>query len=460
MHGSTPGLVEFISMDVDPTATPANTRSSLGSREACGSVSPGEVFTVDLTLDEVDVSDGIVLVRVFVRYNPAVLRVIDAQGYGLMLDPVLFIKDNMPDSDGRIFLEAVDAAIPDYGSGVWAKLTLEAVGPGGSQLSYVTVPSQAPYLADGNGQPLPVIAPQHAAIGVDHPDPCGDDDGDGILNAGDGCPVAESQDPDGDGLSNSCDMDDDDDGLSDASEVGPPTGSDPLEADSDFDHTDDTTDTCPLTPTAGTGAQADLDADAIPGRQPLALSPLGNAFGGDVCDADDDGDRVTDVDEVACGGDAMNLDLRPERLDGVFAGVDDDGDTMADDPLPAGAENYDCDGDGYKGNIESGMPLCGDGRNEDNADDAVVDDGCPGGPPQEGTYSEAQFNIGTIDLDPCGMTGWPSELASGGIPDSTNRANVLDMTSFLAPLRRLGASPGDAAYNQRWDLAPGRGLFA
>ncbi|HET9477127.1 MAG TPA: hypothetical protein VFP63_06535, partial [Dehalococcoidia bacterium] len=47
-----------------------------------------------------------------------------------------------------------------------------------------------------------------------------------------------------------------------------------------------------------------------------------------------------------------------------------------------------------------------------------------------------------------------------GIPDSTNRANVLDMTSFLAPLRRLGASPGDAAYNQRWDLAPGRGLFA
>src|SRR5207249_3884948 len=40
---------------------------------------------------------------------------------------------------------------------------------------------------------------------------------------------------------------------------------------------------------------------------------------------DDDVDGVRDVDEINCGGDPTDGSRRPERLDGVFAGADDNG---------------------------------------------------------------------------------------------------------------------------------------
>lgn len=133
------------------------------------------------------------------------------------------------------------------------------------------------------------------------------------------------------------------------------------------------------------------------------------------------------------------------------------------DILNVTVDDSDTDGDGFSDENESGTPLCGDGVNDDGADDGVIDDGCPGGPPQAGAFSEAQFNIGTDELDACEAGGslavWPAELHIGGIPDSTNNVNILDITSFLAPVRRLNNSPGDLDFNQRWDLTPGPGLF-
>jgi len=138
---------------------------------------------------------------------------------------------------------------------------------------------------------------------------------------------------------------------------------------------------------------------------------------------------------------------------------DTDGDSLGN------ACDPDDDNDGYSDIAEAGAPLCGNGIDDDGvifggADDGVVDDGCPGGPAQVGSYSEAQFKIGLGGQDPCGLDGWPSDFLSGGIPDSTNRVTVLDMTSFLAPVRRLDSSPGHPNFDKRWDLVPGRGLFA
>ncbi|HSP54696.1 MAG TPA: hypothetical protein VLS25_03830 [Dehalococcoidia bacterium] len=136
---------------------------------------------------------------------------------------------------------------------------------------------------------------------------------------------------------------------------------------------------------------------------------------------------------------------------------------LATGPAPATAAGPDTDGDGYSDEAEAGTPLCGDSRNEDGliafgaSDDGVVDDGCPGGPPQEGSFSEAQFNIGTNPLDSCGTDGNPADFVSGG--RSLNRIDVTDLTTFLAPTRRLDSSPGQAAFNKRWDIVPGRGPF-
>ena len=73
----------------------------------------------------------------------------------------------------------------------------------------------------------------------------------------------------------------------------------------------------------------------LPGRDADAFDQSG---------PDSDGDGVYDVDEGPCGGDPLNPLLRPERLDGPFHNVDDDGDTDVDEPLPTGSEDYDCDG--------------------------------------------------------------------------------------------------------------------
>jgi len=154
------------------------------------------------------------------------------------------------------------------------------------------------------------------------------------------------------------------------------------------------------------------------------LSPL---------DPDDDNDQIFDADEGPCAANPLSAASRPERLDGVFAGADDDGDTMVDEALPGGSENFDCDGDGYRG----------DGPGTGNTSEKRI-------------YSAA----GTAnDQDPCGGTGWPADLVTTG--PSANRITLTDLSSFIAPLpRKLGTDPGDVGYDVRWDLVTGNGAAA
>jgi hypothetical protein len=55
---------------------------------------------------------------------------------------------------------------------------------------------------------------------------------------------------------------------------------------------------------------------------------------------------------------------------------------------------------------------------------------------------------------------WPSDFISGGVPLSTDKITIGDLTSFLAPSRRLDTTPAALNYSRRWDLVPGPGLFA
>jgi hypothetical protein len=121
-------------------------------------------------------------------------------------------------------------------------------------------------------------------------------------------------------------------------------------------------------------------------------------------DDDADGDGVRDAVESACGSNPANAASLPERIDGAFATVDDDADTVADETLPAGANSYDCDRDGFVGTSEG--------------------------------------SIGTNDQDPCGNDGWPADLNPGPPDPTDNRLTIGDFNSFLLPLRSVNDGHG------------------
>lgn len=175
-----------------------------------------------------------------------------------------------------------------------------------------------------------------------------------------------------------------------------------------------------------------------------------------VSDLDGDEDAVSDLVESGCGSNIHQAASTPERVDSVFSGTDEDKDVLFDEPLPPGAAPFDCDGDGYIGEVESGSALCTNAVNDDNTDDAVVNDGC-GAVPQAGAFSESAFKIGTSDQDACGFNGWPSELVTTGL--SANKLTIQDVIAFLNPTRHLDTSPGQSNYDSRFDIVLGRGAF-
>jgi len=81
------------------------------------------------------------------------------------------------------------------------------------------------------------------------------------------------------------------------------------------------------------------------------------------------------------------------------------------------------------------------------------------------TYA-VEMHLGTNPNDPCGnpnpaMPGspslaWPADLHVA----SAHRVDIVDIATFIVPVRRLGRSLGDARYDRRWDFVPGKGIFS
>ena len=111
------------------------------------------------------------------------------------------------------------------------------------------------------------------------------------------------------------------------------------------------------------------------------------------------------------------------------------------------------------GPISAGPDNCPLKPNASQADwDAdLTGDACDDGD-GDGYFDDAEWHVGTNPIMKCGTDGWPADTYSQGT--SNNKITLQDISSFVAPVRRLGTSSSDAGYNARWDLSPGRGIFS
>lgn len=159
--GRTAPVIAALAIDTEINGASPNSATSLGSRRACNTIAHGDALTVDITADAVlavsGTGGGISGFQFTLVYDPGILKVA-ASNHNMLLaanagSSLFSLGDAVPDDDGR-FLVAVgdfgESTTPESGSGVLARITLEAVGRGASALtlSDVTVigaPSSPPY---------------------------------------------------------------------------------------------------------------------------------------------------------------------------------------------------------------------------------------------------------------------------------------------------------------------------
>lgn len=151
-----------IGVDVNPAG---NTATSLGPIDSCVSVSSGDTFQVDVVLT--DVVD-LLAWEAYFTYDIGIINILDrdvkmfqAANSG---SNVFDASEALPDLDGWYGVGAADLALPyalDSGSGVLARLTLKAVGPGVSpaSLSPIDVNSDGaidlgPWLRNPDGESM------------------------------------------------------------------------------------------------------------------------------------------------------------------------------------------------------------------------------------------------------------------------------------------------------------------
>lgn len=126
-----------VGVDVD---TAGNSAAALGAIEDCRTVALDETFDIDVYITNAERISGF---QFDLNYDPAVLEVIGIDDQLFLADlpgsRVTSFSDSPPDADGSFLAAGVDFGDPETtyesGSGVLARITLRAVGPGQSPLS-------------------------------------------------------------------------------------------------------------------------------------------------------------------------------------------------------------------------------------------------------------------------------------------------------------------------------------
>ena len=151
-----------IGIDANPVGS---TATSLGPIDSCVSVSTGDTFDVDIFVT--DVTD-LLAWEVYFVYDGSIVNIVDHDvemfQAGNEGSNIFDLSEVLPDLDALYQLAAADLAdppAPDSGSGVLARLTLKAVGPGISPARVSPIDFNndgtmdlGPFLNDLHGKPI------------------------------------------------------------------------------------------------------------------------------------------------------------------------------------------------------------------------------------------------------------------------------------------------------------------
>lgn len=177
------------------------------------------------------------------------------------------------------------------------------------------------------------------------------------------------------------------------------------------------------------------------------LAPPCTSSAGGYGDVDGDGD-VDTIDQVHISRYVNGLSTTVPFTADVIKRADVNGNLQVDivDLLKVSR---------YVGQLDLTFPMCID-QDEDGYVNGVEN--------YLGTnpYKACATSSSDVDATKPGKPSkvWPVDLFTAtGVPATYNKITIQDLTTFLAPTRRLDTSPGDAGYDKRWDLVPGAGIF-
>jgi hypothetical protein len=145
---SEPGGMDAMSIDMNPHGIPANTATSIGSREFCARINENDVLDADeddIDTLEIDVTTGpdgmpesnpMIAFQFELRYDAAQTHVVGSDTAMLLAagtDSSIFdITDAIPDVDGRFLSAAMDlntglaGNLPEHGPGTLSRLRIES----------------------------------------------------------------------------------------------------------------------------------------------------------------------------------------------------------------------------------------------------------------------------------------------------------------------------------------------
>jgi len=149
-----------LGIDTDPTG---NTATSLGSRQVCIAVDSGDSFDIDITVENVSELSAW---EAYMGYDAAIVQIVDRDVQMFLTSAPssnsFDMSESVPDSSEPYRIGAANLSDPlesVSGSGVLARLTLQAVGGGVTDLTVGSQPTDAgrpigPTLTDVNGNQI------------------------------------------------------------------------------------------------------------------------------------------------------------------------------------------------------------------------------------------------------------------------------------------------------------------